>query len=439
VYSTQSRVIPTSLKARITYDSNPGVSSPALLLNAFPAQGENDPSQATYSYRGPRRTDQETWIPSNGDRIPPNHHPGDSGHEFWTSKTTRRCSHPRWLARGYRSGGKAVTFEGALVPSVSSNLAFQWGQFPSRQLMTSSEKAEFGTRAVNDTIPTLPSVSAAQFLGELRQLPRMLGKGLMEERANVYRGLGSEYLNVQFGWVPFIKDLTEIVQQLQQSTEVLRQFHRDSGRIVRRRWSIPSITSWENGSTINSSGPFLGSNTLVSLGMLSPGVLSLPVTREDITVHRYTFSGAYTYHVPVGNDLISKLDRFEAEANRLVGAKLTPSVIWELAPWSWLIDWHGTIGSALENASALAGDELVLRYGYLMRETVQTRIYRVNGISAYSTGMRFPDSISMTLRRVTKERVRANPYGFTLAPSSYSLSQWSILGALGLTKAPRVL
>lgn len=417
--------------------------SGATLSPAFSEPVGVMPHQTTYSFRGrpgTRDDSPEGWLrdAESGRRLPPHVARFDTGHDFWTSRCTHRYSHPRWLDDYVLSDGNYMRYQGPLVPQLSSTVSTQWGTYPVLSRLTPTETKSEGTRFINETIPTAPSVSVAQFIGELRDLPRLIGKGVIAERANVYRGLGSEYLNVQFGWIPFVDDLLGVVRALRSKSQILTQYHRDAGRVVRRkRVASPVTTSSSTTKSSSSTNPALVGGRTLGRVYFPSAVQTTPVEVEDIVSYTYSFSGAYTYHLPISDGTLGRLQRFEAEANRLLGTRVTPSVLWELAPWSWLIDWHGEIGMALENASALAGDELVLRYGYLMRETLQQRTYRVRGLT-FSSG-KDPGTISHTLRRLTKERVRANPYGFTLAPTAYSTRQWAILTALGMTRAPRVL
>lgn len=158
---------------------------------------------------------------------------------------------------------------------------------------------------------------------------------------------------------------------------------------------------------------------------------------ETVTLQRRIwFSGAYTYHLHDGDSSSQKLKGFEQKFNHLFGLRLTPEVIWNLAPWSWLADWNFNIGSNISNATALSQDGLVMRYGYLMCDTVVTRSSTLRGAFT-TTGTLPPFTTSFVQHR--KERVKATPYGFGLNPASFNGRQWAILAALGMTKTPSSL
>jgi hypothetical protein len=137
------------------------------------------------------------------------------------------------------------------------------------------------------------------------------------------------------------------------------------------------------------------------------------------------------------NSFSAKLESYEQKAN-ILGTRLTPEVLWELAPWSWLFDWQANVGDILSNLSLLSADGLVMRYGYLMCHTLAYNRYVIPAGARFTPGVE-TGPIFTVLGRETKERVRATPYGFGLNPDSFSIRQWAILGALGLTKTPRAL
>jgi len=144
------------------------------------------------------------------------------------------------------------------------------------------------------------------------------------------------------------------------------------------------------------------------------------------------------FNIPSTDDsLLGKLKEYEFLANQLLGSRITPAVLWELAPWSWLVDWIAEIQNAVTTASLLQSDNLVMRYGYLMRTTVLKRTYTVKGIDFWS----YPNNTtySASINMIKKERVKGTPFGFGVDLSSLSGQQWAILGALSLTRAPNIL
>jgi hypothetical protein len=101
-------------------------------------------------------------------------------------------------------------------------------------------------------------------------------------------------------------------------------------------------------------------------------------------------------------------------------------------------DWYYNIGTLISNASYLGKDNLVIKYGYLMHTQVAETILELPRWSGYTT---YPDTrVLRTSYTVTrKERYKATPYGFARNPNDLTGKQWAILGALGLTKAPKTI
>jgi hypothetical protein len=151
------------------------------------------------------------------------------------------------------------------------------------------------------------------------------------------------------------------------------------------------------------------------------------------------------YHLEPHEGLLGRLDAYEQNANRILGARPSIETLWNLAPWSWLSDWWLDIGTVISNARLLGEDGQVLRYGYLMKHSKVRSTYRLNtGVEMYytftgGTKPAYTGPITNIVTRETKERVKATPYGFGITLASLSAKQWAILGALGLTRAPSVL
>jgi hypothetical protein len=139
---------------------------------------------------------------------------------------------------------------------------------------------------------------------------------------------------------------------------------------------------------------------------------------------------------------MNELSRIVAEARLLYGLELTPETLWNLAPWSWLVDWFANVGPILSNVSAFQSDNLVLKYGYVMENVTRTYA-RTNwmGVVNPSTTVyvNHPARVYDKFFVETKTRVKATPYGFGLNTTAFTDRQWTILGALGLTRGPKAL
>lgn len=152
---------------------------------------------------------------------------------------------------------------------------------------------------------------------------------------------------------------------------------------------------------------------------------------QKTAITKRWFSGAYTYHLPTGYYAHQAVKGSIAKANDLLGLELTPEVLWNISPWTWLFDWAANIGDVVANATALQSDNLVIRYGYIMAQTSATNTYQLDGPSFYAGG---PGVLTAALGTILKQRVRATPFGFGLTTDAFTGRQWAILASLGITR-----
>lgn len=288
-----------------------------------------------------------------------------------------------------------------------------------------------GSTAISRTAPTRPSYSLATALGELMNdgLPSIIGSSLykantLQKRA---KALGDEYLNVEFGWRPFVSDIQKLCRTIEESKRLIEKYEKESGQIIGRNYSFPDVrdTKVEVISTAASPTPGYPSPLFTSY----QGTL----TKTTETLRKTWFQGSYSYAFPPIEDSRGVVMDAAQKANHLLGLKLTPEVLWNLAPWSWLADWFMNIGSLATNVSALGQDELMIHRAYCMR-TLSTKVtYELNGIASFTHGPLGP--LKQSFETTTKLRVKASPYGFGLTFEDFSPRQMAILAALGLTRS----
>lgn len=372
----------------------------------------------------------------------------DYGGNFESIRQEYWGSHPRialqtnWIGGTYRYNGPV----GAVpLDNVGTNSVY-WPLVPSGLYFDMIQK---GTTAIARTIPTNPAVGVGQFLGELREgLPSVPGKDLyralsdlpkgvsMSELAKrAARGTSEEYLNYEFGIRPIISDTEKFVKAARDSDKIVKQLARDSGRLIRRRYSFPEEK------TIQTITSRTGAYPWPPYAIFLNGTSGTYTHTREITT-RMWFSGAYTYYYDQGQTLTDRMHRFEQEYNRLYGLRLSPALAWELAPWSWLVDWKSNVGDVITNISAFSRDGLVMPWAYMMCEMRIVDTHTVAGGTFYRNVDGATPAIGAITSRFTttvKKRVRATPYGFGLDPDwrDFSVRQLAILSALGITRASR--
>lgn len=368
----------------------------------------------------------------------------DNGHEFNTFKSQTDLSHKMVNLQGV--GGVARSYSGQLIPVTPLGVPHMAVR-PESDLPRWDENSirEFGTRAVKATRPLQSEVSIATLLGELKSdgLPRLallnmrkLNPNDFDYRTKLASSLGGEYLNNVFGWKPLLSDVIGLCKAVVRVNDTIRQLDRDSGRNVRRSFHSPAVNSNVTSDVVMQG---LSGSAFQTATRRSAFIRSGDIFKGKYTVSKYErmyFKGAYTYYLPPALTDVDKMVGFEARANAILGTRLTPEVLWNLAPWTWLYDWFGNVGDIISNATALSNDNLVMRYGYAMRKTQISHIWTTEAINFYSGNL---GSLSQSSVAIRKERVRATPFGFGLNTELFSPVQWSILAALGMTKSERTL
>jgi len=238
-------------------------------------------------------------------------------------------------------------------------------------------------------------------------------------------------LNVEFGWKPIVSDIQKFAKATQESEKILEQLHRDSGKNIRRKYRFPRETTTVENKFENRYCWVPTDGALSTYLYDGAGTLTVNTKTEVDT----WFSGCFTYHLDLGNTLRDRISRVAAESRKLYGVELTPETVWNLAPWSWAVDWEGNIGDVLHNVSRFSQDGLVMRYGYIMQEITLTRTYTLSrgGIKTAKSN----SDLSMSVKVTSKSRKRATPFGFGFDLTALTGRQTAILGALGISRGPR--
>lgn len=369
---------------------------------------------------------------------------GDVGGDF--TMTKRYCmtgnSYPQLVSGSelsaptveYPLGSRTTTgiYQGPVLPKGASLLPW-----PTTAPSSESQLRALGTKAIARCSPSNPSVDLSVTVGELVKdgIPRLLGSTLGRWRSlnnqERRRAIGSEYLNVEFGWKPLVNDLRDFSHAIVSSDEILSQYERDSGRLVRRSYDFPELIETDIKPYGSKSSPWTSpsSSLLYNTSQINLG----QVVRTEVRATRQWFRGAFSYYVPPADGLRNSMAREVILARKLLGVSLTPDVLWNLAPWSWMFDWFGNAGDVIRNWTNWAIDNQVLMYGYLMEHKVTIWTYTFTGPTGYKAGSVQPSDIILVSE--SKVRRKATPYGFGLSWSGFSPRQLSILTALGLTKS----
>jgi len=266
------------------------------------------------------------------------------------------------------------------------------------------------------------------FRGSFRGIPRRAYNHLSK-----LKNYGGAYLAYNFGWKPLIDDLRKAYQLTYDIDDRLAKLRRYNGRNSKRSRKLRDTTSsTEVVSTTNNAFDYL---LTPPLSGSRRGRTIRTVTTE--IVDKMWFEGQFRYYVPDIGTL-----QWDRRARRaLFGLDITPSLLWEVMPWSWLIDWFSNVGDVISNMSFNAVDHVVANYAYVMHTEEVNVTTRVQTFwDAYSST---PSTVNYsgghteavhTSRDVRKSRLRANPFGFGITNDGLSAYQSSILAALAVQR-----
>jgi hypothetical protein len=313
----------------------------------------------------------------------------------------------------YQDGGGISMFSGLPATDLENRAALQYGRMA----------------------PLVSEFSLGTFIGELREgLPRLVPD--MIRKAHQMRSVGSDYLNLEFGWKPLLDDIQGLATAL---TAASAGLFRPLSSSHRRREIKPieEFTRFDGlrNNVSVATGDFLGLQnfpmTSLPTGSSFPYITASAQTTRKITTKRW-FEGEFVFIPKAGFNPKSYLDRLET----LMSMDITPSVLWNLAPWSWLVDWSNDIGSAISSMEAASTNRILTSYYYGMEDvTMVTKSAQVLVQASSGAIYTGPSYMQSKIERRRRRRVRGNPYGFTgTTSSSLNGDQWAILGALGMSK-----
>jgi len=318
--------------------------------------------------------------------------------------------------------------------------------------------ADLAVRGYKRTRPGQPEADLAQFLIELRDLPHFPFKGGLRSsnRHSIFnlrknpalkfreipgrllkhvsslKNLGSEYLNVVFGWKPLIQDLQKMYHLQKWLDKRLTKLYRENGKKITRRTTLTNTRS------VTQAEAYYGYPYAGLVGQPPnfgfDGYTVVTTTTQDAVKEWYM--SKYIYYI-LGISANKGSEWTKASTHALFGALPTPSVMYEVMPWSWLIDWFSNLGDVISNLSPNAVDNLATLYSYTMRHTRRTITashvvyHRANG-----SWWREMDNEFRTVREedVKLRTPSGNPFQVRGSNDGLTPSQAAILAALGASR-----
>lgn len=347
--------------------------------------------------------------------------------EMTLLRKTMRHS-PCFVSAQTFTGAIDYFYDGKLYANVGASTAVNFNNPVLPTPIDNSTMLGYGVKGWNRYKPTSRNGSLAQAIVELKDVPKMLQqsdmtKQIKQRNKNVLHHAGSQYLNIQFGWLPLLSDVRELVKNAIEAQRRIDQLARDNGKWVRRGGTIHTANST---TTSIDTGSYYTTPTMIT--PLNPTTNTRYNTTE--TRSRFWFSGKFRYYIaPPKAGRLSKYLLAEHVNRILYGTDLSPSLLYELMPWSWLTDWFSSAGSSIANFFEDSGDNLVAEYACTMGNTIVSEKSVVKGVALGHGAYECSSEILTEVKRRTK----ATPYGFYAITPSLTAKQASILIALGLT------
>lgn len=272
------------------------------------------------------------------------------------------------------------------------------------------------------TNPSRPNLNPPEMLQNLYELPRMI-RGLwdfLKHPGTIFtpRGAANNYLGVQFGWLPFIKDLTDLLDLqglIDKRLKELNQLH--SGKGLRRRVQMGGDTQ-----TAVASIQFPGLNSIIVTAQNSR-----EIKRKCWATIRWKPTGSLPVYHP--SDV-----RYRSHIRNVV-LGLTPEGLfkglWAIIPWTWLIGWFTNIGSyALAQSNSVPAQWGEACFMSQMIITTKPAGFKVSGGLKIGTYRQYGEHV-----RTKKTRIIGST---TLTPGVnmpfLDMFKLSVLGALGVQR-----
>jgi hypothetical protein len=303
--------------------------------------------------------------------------------------------------------------------------------------------AGWGDKGWKRTRPKLEHASGFVFGRELRDLPRML-RTTASGFNDIYRSMGGSptsrilspekvadhFLNHQFGWAPFIKDLDKFHKAIVNSSALIDKITAYNGQWVRRKVTLRDET------IITNLGGGNGDTYVTPNGYLFGGgyYTSTPKWFFEDELHiKVSAVGKFRYYRPEFDRSLKNYHSSAESAARhltILGFRASPANIYRSTPWTWAIDWFTNVGDYVDHVNDILVDSIACEYFFVMQHQTKRRVFRQ--ILPFKSG-----TVSLEFSQVIESKQRENeqsPFGFSLSASDLTPRQIAIIGALGLSR-----
>jgi hypothetical protein len=241
------------------------------------------------------------------------------------------------------------------------------------------------------------------------------------------------YLNVVFGWMPFVNDMRQFADTFVNEGEKLARLTVGNDKWLKRKWVQEDVES------VTLIGSGLGS-------MASPWGFSLDAccvpdglgrtafwTLHKVEKTLVWFEGCFKYYRPefdITHDDYSSSFQYLRRILTLYGLRVNPSTIYKATPWTWAADWITNIGDHVDMITDAGLDGVAAKYAYIMHHRVSTLV--LTQTYNFRAGVK---TLVWSRNLTTKQRSgAASPYSFTSGWENLTPKQISIAAAIGVSR-----
>jgi len=244
------------------------------------------------------------------------------------------------------------------------------------------------------------------------------------------KNVADHFLNVQFGWKPFLKDIMDFDYVIQNYSKLAASRKDRNDKWIRRKFTPHIIGSSEPRKIDEGIGYKLDP-------FLNPADWFLGDARWELweqTQSYLTGVGSFKFYL---SEFDAKLPEFDSRWNQMrrvldiSGLRISPHHIWQATPWTWAIDWVTNVGDHIRHVQDTYLDNIACKYCYLMLHQTKTRTFKCTIPWTFGS----PQTFEFVQILESKQREAASsPYGFSLSWSDLTPTQIAIAGALGITR-----
>lgn len=268
----------------------------------------------------------------------------------------------RWSDRAFMYSGDSQYWR------ISNwNISLNPYGFPPESISGQLSDEAIVTQGLARTNPSRPYVDPGLLLQDLKDIPGMI-RDLGRFITSGYKivsplMLSHGFISWEFGWAPLIDDIKKLLDFHSAVEKRKKELQKLRNGGLRRRYSARAVTQQFQ---------FLGMYTPALYGGSPQANVYAEATSNKWVTVRY---------VPTADTPPLDANDQEALARSLVfGLNLSVSSIWELLPWSWLVDWCSSVGDVLATTRNVLHTETK---DVCLMEHISGHVTHIDKISSY--------------------------------------------------------